>query len=141
MKIPHRCLGIFDVLTSDNITPILREKVNVMICDGLITPGKKQLNMSIPVATPKDSPSLSAKDYPAFGCSTPYAEPLWYSRNVSPHYTESHRKLRAAIRTYVDEEILPYAFEWESAGKVPDKVRETPFFQLCLTRSRLSNAM
>ncbi|RDL31528.1 putative acyl-CoA dehydrogenase [Venustampulla echinocandica] len=32
----------------------------------------------------------------AFGCPTPYAEPLWYSRNVSPHYTDSHRKLRAA---------------------------------------------
>jgi hypothetical protein len=82
--------------------------------------------MSIPVATLKDSQSPPTKDYPAFGCPTPYAEPLWYSRNVSPHYTDSHRKLRAAIRTYVDEEILPYAFEWESAGKVPDNARKTP---------------
>ncbi|PVH78484.1 acyl-CoA dehydrogenase NM domain-like protein [Cadophora sp. DSE1049] len=57
---------------------------------------------------------------PAFGCPFPYAEPLWYSRNVSPHYNGSHRKLRAAVRKYVDEEILPYAFEWESAGEVPD---------------------
>jgi hypothetical protein len=86
---------------------------------------KKQLKMSIPVATLKDSPSPPTKEYPAFGCPTPYAEPLWYSRNVSPHYTDSHRKLRAAIRTYIDEEILPYAFEWESAGQVPDKARET----------------
>jgi hypothetical protein len=86
--------------------------------------------MSIPVATLKYSPSPLGTDYPAFGCPTPYAEPLWYSRNVSPHYTESHRKLRAAIRTYVDEEILPYAFEWESAGKVPDKAREMPSFPL-----------
>lgn len=57
-----------------------------------------------------------------FGSTAPYAEPLWYSRNVSPHYTESHRKLRAAVRKYMDEEIIPYAFEWESAGKVPDEV-------------------
>ncbi|KAK2629523.1 hypothetical protein QTJ16_000343 [Diplocarpon rosae] len=57
--------------------------------------------------------NLSAIDgrYPAFGSPFPYAEPLWYSRNVSPHYNDSHRKLRAAARKYVDEEILPYAFE------------------------------
>jgi hypothetical protein len=81
--------------------------------------------MSIPASTLKDSHSLPTKEYQPFGCPTPYAEPLWYSRNISPHYNDSHRKLRAAIRTYVDDEILPYAFEWESAGKVPDKARET----------------
>ncbi|KAH8802696.1 acyl-CoA dehydrogenase/oxidase [Xylogone sp. PMI_703] len=68
------------------------------------------------------SESSSSKPYPAFGCPSPYAEPLWYSRNVSPHYTDSHRKLRAAVRKYIDEEIIPYAFDWESAGKVPDTV-------------------
>ncbi|KAF8862494.1 acyl-CoA dehydrogenase NM domain-like protein [Acephala macrosclerotiorum] len=77
--------------------------------------------MSIPAAKLKDSPSSKGIPYPPFGCQTPYAEPLWYSRNVSPHYNESHRKLRAAVRRYVDDEILPYAFEWESAGQVPDK--------------------
>jgi hypothetical protein len=59
----------------------------------------------------------------AFGSATPYAEPLWYSRDVSPYYNESHRKLRAAVRCYVDEELLPHAFEWEQAGIVPDYVR------------------
>ncbi|QSZ32395.1 hypothetical protein DSL72_001969 [Monilinia vaccinii-corymbosi] len=77
--------------------------------------------MSIPATTSNGSSSSSSpSSYGSFGCPTPYAEPLWYSRNVSPHYTASHRKLRAAVRKYVDEEILPYAFEWESAGKVPD---------------------
>lgn len=57
-----------------------------------------------------------------FGSPIPFAEPLWYSRNLTPHYDESHRKLRAAIRAYVDGELLPYAFEWESAGEVPDWV-------------------
>ena len=86
----------------------------------------KAIEMSKTAARSKDSPPQPTNDYPAFGCPTPYAEPLWYSRNVSPHYTDSHRKLRAAIRKYVDEEILPYAFEWESAGKVPDKARDMP---------------
>lgn len=74
--------------------------------------------------TSKDYPSLpSSNSRESFGCPIPYAEPLWYSRNVSPHYTASHRKLRAVVRKYVDEEILPYAFDWESAGKVPDSAR------------------
>lgn len=60
----------------------------------------------------------------AFGSSTPYAEPLWYSRNISPHYTDSHRKLRAAVRKYVDDEILPCAFDWETAGQIPDHARD-----------------
>ena len=58
----------------------------------------------------------------AFGCPTPYAEPLWYSRNMTPHYNASHRRLRAEVRRYIDEEIRPYAFEWETDGIVPDWV-------------------
>jgi hypothetical protein len=83
----------------------------------------KLLTMSIPSTTAKDSPSPPTATYPPFGSPTPYAEPLWYSRNVSPHYNDSHRKLRAAVRKYVDEEIIPYAFEWESAGIVSDSAR------------------
>lgn len=70
------------------------------------------------------SPAAPSTSYEAFGCPTPYAEPLWYSRNVTPHYTASHRKLRAAVRKYVDLEILPHAFEWESAAEVPDSARD-----------------
>ena len=68
----------------------------------------------------------ASTEFKPFGAATPFAEPLWYSRNLTPHYNESHRKLRAAIRAYVDDEILPYAFEWESAGEVPDWVSCEP---------------
>jgi len=73
-------------------------------------------------------PATATKEpkYEAFGSTAPYAEPLWYSRNVSPHYTASHRKLRAAVRKYMDEEIIPNAFEWETAGIVPDWARDYP---------------
>src|SRR5437868_6329644 len=62
-----------------------------------------------------------------FGSSAPFAEPLWYSRNASPFYTASHRQLRAAVRKYVDEEIRPFAEEWEKQGFVPEKVRRFYF--------------
>jgi len=68
----------------------------------------------------------ASEEFKPFGCPTPYAEPLWYSRNVTPHYKASHRKLRAAVRKYMDEEIIPNAFEWETAGKVPDWVSQKP---------------
>ena len=63
------------------------------------------------------------RKYTAFGSTAPYAEPLWYSRNVAPQYGDSHRRLRAEVRRYVDEEIAPFAFEWETKGKVPDEAR------------------
>ncbi|PQE21707.1 acyl- dehydrogenase protein [Rutstroemia sp. NJR-2017a BVV2] len=68
------------------------------------------------------SPSSNSQFTP-FGSPIPYAEPLWYSRDISLHYNDSHRQLRQSVRKYVDEEILPYAFEWESAGKVPYAAR------------------
>lgn len=75
--------------------------------------------------SPNASPLALTSSYPLFGSPSPYAEPLWYSRNVSPHYTDSHRKLRAAVRQYIDDEILPNTFKWESAGQVPDKAYDT----------------
>ncbi|KAG8165062.1 hypothetical protein KVR01_005337 [Diaporthe batatas] len=58
----------------------------------------------------------------AFGSTTPFAEPLWYSRTDNPNYTESHRRLRQAIRHYVDNEIVPFISEWEEKGVVPPNV-------------------
>jgi hypothetical protein len=99
--------------------------------------------MSTPSTASKASTAEPTTTYPAFGCPTPYAEPLWYSRNVSPHYNASHRKLRAAVRKYVDDEILPNAFEWESAGEVPDAARDLTHMSYNSSDidSRLSNAM
>ncbi|KAH6671949.1 acyl-CoA dehydrogenase/oxidase [Halenospora varia] len=80
----------------------------------------------------RDKPPQSAPppSNEPFGCLTPYAEPLWYSRDISPHYTASHRRLRAAVRKYFDEEIIPYAFEWESAGKVFKRHAEMGYLAL-----------
>jgi Acyl-CoA dehydrogenase, N-terminal domain len=66
---------------------------------------------------------MTASQPLAFGSTSPFAEPLWYSRGGSPYYKDSHRKLRAVVRKYVDEELRPYAEEWEDIGKVPDNVR------------------
>lgn len=57
-----------------------------------------------------------------FGSKAPFAEPLWYSRDSSPYYTTSHRKLRQAVRSYVDAEILPHCHDWENQGEVPPQV-------------------
>lgn len=57
-----------------------------------------------------------------FGSTAPYAEPLWYSRGPAPHHKASHLRLRAEVRKYIDEEILPNAFDWETAGRVPAAV-------------------
>lgn len=57
-----------------------------------------------------------------FGNLAPWSEPSWYHGIPSPYYNESHKKLRNAIRKYIDENILPYALDWEEAGEVPRDV-------------------
>lgn len=58
-----------------------------------------------------------------FGSTAPFAEPLWYSRNNSPYYKDSHYVLRAYVRDYVEKDLKPYAEECEKAGFVSPQVR------------------
>lgn len=53
----------------------------------------------------------------------PFAEPLWYYRDSSPYYDESHKKLRQFVRDYVENDLMPHAEEWEKEGQVPPEVR------------------
>ena len=57
-----------------------------------------------------------------FGSVAPFAEPLWYSRGASQYYGPSHRRLRAFVRRYVDEELRPFAHDWEESGEIPARV-------------------
>lgn len=59
----------------------------------------------------------------AFGTAAPYAEPLWYSRGLTPYYNDSHRLLRQEARAYVDKFIAPFCEQWEKEGKIPEEVR------------------
>lgn len=58
----------------------------------------------------------------AFGSTVPFAEPAWYNSQSSPFYKESHRRLRAFVRDYVETYLVPNAEEWELSGQVPPEV-------------------
>lgn len=49
----------------------------------------------------------------------PWSEPAWSLGIASPYYNDSHRKLRDALRTYINERILPYHLDWEEKGEAP----------------------
>ncbi|ODA78091.1 hypothetical protein RJ55_06694 [Drechmeria coniospora] len=52
----------------------------------------------------------------------PWSEPAWQRNVASPYYKPSHRRLRDAIRRYIDANVLPHALEWEAEGDVPVEV-------------------
>lgn len=58
-----------------------------------------------------------------FGNLGPWAEPSWYSSLASPYYNDSHKRLRNALRAYVDEHIKPYMLDWEEKGEAPEQAR------------------
>jgi hypothetical protein len=60
-----------------------------------------------------------------FGEVNPWGEPAWYNTLSSPYYNDSHRRLRAFVRKYMDENVLPFAQEWEELGHVPKEVSTT----------------
>ncbi|CAH0055030.1 unnamed protein product [Clonostachys solani] len=54
-----------------------------------------------------------------FGNPAPFAEPAWYNVLESPYYNDSHRKLRAFVRDYLEKHVIPAVEEWEETGEVP----------------------
>jgi alkylation response protein AidB-like acyl-CoA dehydrogenase len=66
---------------------------------------------------------MSPQKRDTFGNLGPWAEPSWYSSLASPYYNESHKKLRNAMRAYIDENVKPYMLEWEEKGEAPAEER------------------
>eukprot|EP00743_Colponemidia_sp_Colp-15_P000779 GILK01000860.1.p1 GENE.GILK01000860.1~~GILK01000860.1.p1 ORF type:complete len:565 (+),score=65.12 GILK01000860.1:52-1695(+) len=58
----------------------------------------------------------------AFGEGIPYGDPNWYQDWNSPYYTDSHRRLRAAVRQFVEKELTPFCHEWDEQGRIPREV-------------------
>ncbi|KAM0787764.1 hypothetical protein ACM66B_003821 [Microbotryomycetes sp. NB124-2] len=54
-----------------------------------------------------------------FGDLVPFGDPYWYQDWASPFYNDTHRRLRAAIRKYTDENLTPNAYEWDEAKEIP----------------------
>ncbi|UZO21678.1 uncharacterized protein OCT59_014065 [Rhizophagus irregularis] len=57
-----------------------------------------------------------------FGDLVPFGDPYWYQDFYSPYYNDSHRRVRAAVRKFVETEIMPYTFEWDEAKKIPKEL-------------------
>ncbi|CAG8741331.1 10779_t:CDS:1, partial [Racocetra fulgida] len=69
-------------------------------------------------AQPEENEEVAGGEGP-FGDLVPHGDPYWYQGFYSPYYNESHHRCRAAMRKFVDEEIMPYTFEWDEAKKIP----------------------
>eukprot|EP01118_Nematostelium_gracile_P015360 TRINITY_DN6140_c0_g1_i1.p1 TRINITY_DN6140_c0_g1~~TRINITY_DN6140_c0_g1_i1.p1 ORF type:complete len:520 (-),score=175.43 TRINITY_DN6140_c0_g1_i1:42-1601(-) len=60
----------------------------------------------------------------SFGELVPGGDPSWYQDAPSPFYNESHKRFRAAMREFVDKEIIPYCHEWSENKKVAADIWE-----------------
>ena len=74
---------------------------------------------------PQDS-----SDSTTFGDPIPFGEPSWYQDWGSPYYNDSHRRynckhnfltirFRAAMRAWMEKEIMPYCHEWSENKTTP----------------------
>merc|ERR1712000_525920 len=55
----------------------------------------------------------------------PLSEPPWLSGAPSPYYDDSHRRVQAACREFIHENLGRHALEWETAEGVPSHVYGT----------------
>ena len=52
-----------------------------------------------------------------FGSVNPCGDPAWYQGQYSPYYNESHADLRAFVRDFVEEHIMPNVGQWDDKDK------------------------
>ncbi|KAF1349996.1 acyl-CoA dehydrogenase/oxidase [Delphinella strobiligena] len=57
-----------------------------------------------------------------FGDMIPGGDPNWYQSYHSPHFNQTHADLRAEVRQWMEEEVMPNVTEWDEAKKVPDEI-------------------
>ncbi|CAG8446654.1 2238_t:CDS:2 [Acaulospora colombiana] len=76
---------------------------------------------SIGAANTEQETHAASGDGP-YGDLVPFGDPYWYQDFYSPYYNETHRRIRAAVRQFVETEIMPYAFEWDEAKKIPKEL-------------------
>ncbi|KAK1057519.1 hypothetical protein LTR74_014125 [Friedmanniomyces endolithicus] len=57
-----------------------------------------------------------------YGDMVPYADPSWYQSYHTPYFNQSHADLRAEIRDWMEDAVMPNVTEWDEAKKVPDEI-------------------
>ncbi|KAK5745347.1 hypothetical protein LTR17_001508 [Elasticomyces elasticus] len=73
-----------------------------------------------PMPGPAAEEEAEAMD--TYGDMVPYADPSWYQSYHTPYFNQSHADLRAEIREWMEEAVMPYVTEWDEAKKVPDEI-------------------
>lgn len=72
---------------------------------------------SAAVAKKPEAPKPSSKSKTGaeiFGELVPYGDPTWYQGWYQPnYYNDSHKRFRAAVREFVEAEIMPFCHEWD----------------------------
>ena len=71
------------------------------------------------------SSSASSSSPPSdklFGELVPYGDPSWYQGWHSPYYQPHHHAFRAAIRAFMDAELMPNTHDWDEQKQVPKEI-------------------
>eukprot|EP01113_Clastostelium_recurvatum_P024127 TRINITY_DN287_c0_g1_i1.p1 TRINITY_DN287_c0_g1~~TRINITY_DN287_c0_g1_i1.p1 ORF type:complete len:1181 (-),score=481.34 TRINITY_DN287_c0_g1_i1:55-3597(-) len=75
-----------------------------------------------PAAAAADDASTEDDTSPQFGNQVPYGDPNWYQGWNTLYYNDSHRRFRAAVRQFVEKEIMPFVHEWDEKKAIPKEV-------------------
>lgn len=69
-----------------------------------------------------DTSLLKGMNTEVFGEGNPFSDPAWYQAQNSPYYSDSHKQLRAELRQYVDEKLMPHIHDWDESGVIPKEI-------------------
>lgn len=75
------------------------------------TVSHEQVVVAVPVPEVESEVLEGLEEGEAFGDGIPFGDPYWYSSDWnSSHYKESHRKVRAVMRNWVEKHAMVFAY-------------------------------
>ncbi|KAI9216893.1 acyl-CoA dehydrogenase/oxidase [Blastocladiella britannica] len=76
-------------------------------------------SVGTPVSELYPVPTDQAELRAPFGDQIPFSDAPWYQDFHSPYYKDSHRRVRAFMRAFVEREMMPFCHEWDEQKKLP----------------------
>jgi hypothetical protein len=84
--------------------------------------GAKPAAAAVAQKQEEEKPLEGLEEGDMFGDGIPFGDPYWYSDWASPYYDESHRRVRAVVRNWVEKHAMPYCHEWDEKKELPRSI-------------------
>jgi alkylation response protein AidB-like acyl-CoA dehydrogenase/predicted heme/steroid binding protein len=114
----------FNMLHGEYVLPKYRKRLLIGTLVEEVSTSTTSTTSSTSSSTISTSSTSTLTPSAPFGAMTLYGDPTWYQTWHSPYYSDSHYRVRKAMRAFVDEHVMPNVDNWDRVKRIPPAMYE-----------------